>query len=140
MKSKFKKGAIALTLAAVFLFGFAIAGCNPKKPDDNDGDKQPVLEYVDKSGTPYVNSLDSYKKTDWTAKWIWQASSGANTYAAFRKTFTLSSKPEKAVASIAAESKYWLWVNESLSSTMEVRSADLHLTIHITKTLTLQDI
>ena len=116
MKSKFKKGAIALTLAAVFLFGFAIAGCNPKKPDDNDGDKdkQPVLEYVDKSGTPYVNSLDSYKKTDWTAKWIWQASSGANTYAAFRKTFTLSSKPEKAVASIAAESKYWLWVNEKL--------------------------
>jgi len=103
MNSIFKKGAIALTLAAVLTFGIAFAGCGPEKP-----------EGVDKSGTPYVASLDGYKKTDWTAKWIWQATSGANTYAAFRKTFSLSSKPEKAVASIAAESKYWLWVNEEL--------------------------
>ncbi|MCH5162045.1 MAG: hypothetical protein J1G38_00970 [Clostridiales bacterium] len=117
MKKFVKKGAVALALAAALSVGGVLAGCgDPDKKSDPKPkpDPGPALEYVDKSETPYVSSLDGYKKTDWTAKWIWQASSGANTYAAFRKTFTLSSKPEKAIASIAAESKYWLWVNEEL--------------------------
>lgn len=107
-----KKGAVALALASVISISGVLVGCGGgTQPTPDQG---PALEYVDKSETPYVGSLDSYKKTDWTAKWIWQATSGANTYAAFRKTFSLSSKPEKAIASIAAESKYWLWVNEQL--------------------------
>ncbi|MEH0663734.1 discoidin domain-containing protein [Streptomyces stelliscabiei] len=50
----------------------------------------------------------------WTAKWIWAPSSSANQWVAFRKTFTLASAPSKAVTRIAADSKYWLWVNGTL--------------------------
>jgi hypothetical protein len=47
-----------------------------------------------------------------TGQWIWQADNGpANTWSAFRKKVTLSSIPPSARALIAADSKYWLWVN-----------------------------
>jgi alpha-L-rhamnosidase len=50
----------------------------------------------------------------WTAKWIWAPSSSANQWVAFRRSFTLASAPSKAVTQIAADSKYWLWVNGTL--------------------------
>ncbi|MFF4655454.1 discoidin domain-containing protein [Streptomyces sp. NPDC001381] len=50
----------------------------------------------------------------WTAKWIWAPSSSANQWVAFRRSFTLGSAPSKAVTQIAADSKYWLWVNGTL--------------------------
>ncbi|MFE6822268.1 discoidin domain-containing protein [Streptomyces sp. NPDC057690] len=50
----------------------------------------------------------------WTAKWIWAPSSSANQWVAFRRAFTLDSAPTKAVTQIAADSKYWLWVNGTL--------------------------
>lgn len=50
----------------------------------------------------------------WTAKWIWAPSSSANQWVAFRRSFTLDSAPSKAVTQIAADSKYWLWVNGTL--------------------------
>src|SRR5262245_53864591 len=50
----------------------------------------------------------------WTAKWIWAPTSSANQWVAFRRSFTLSSTPSKAVTQIAADSKYWLWVNGTL--------------------------
>ncbi|MEI5522927.1 discoidin domain-containing protein [Streptomyces brasiliscabiei] len=50
----------------------------------------------------------------WTAKWIWAPSSSANQWVAFRRSFTLASAPSKAVTRIAADSKYWLWVNGTL--------------------------
>jgi hypothetical protein len=47
-----------------------------------------------------------------TAEWIWQAADGpANTWLAFRKKVTLSSVPVSVPALIAADSKYWLWIN-----------------------------
>jgi len=47
-----------------------------------------------------------------TAQWIWQAANGpANTWSAFRKKVTLASVPASARALIAADSKYWLWIN-----------------------------
>ncbi|MEO8212630.1 MAG: alpha-L-rhamnosidase C-terminal domain-containing protein [Myxococcales bacterium] len=47
-----------------------------------------------------------------TGQWIWQAASGpANTWIAFRKTVSLSSPPASVKALIAADSKYWLWIN-----------------------------
>ncbi|MET8982660.1 discoidin domain-containing protein [Streptomyces sp. NPDC004539] len=50
----------------------------------------------------------------WTAKWVWAPSSSANQWVAFRRSFTLGSAPSKAVTQIAADSKYWLWVNGTL--------------------------
>ncbi|MCL8011230.1 discoidin domain-containing protein [Streptomyces sp. AS02] len=50
----------------------------------------------------------------WTAKWIWAPSSATNQWVAFRRSFTLASAPSKAVTQIAADSKYWLWINGTL--------------------------
>jgi alpha-L-rhamnosidase len=51
----------------------------------------------------------------WTGKWIWQAANGpANTWACFRKTFNIKNIPTATTVRIAADSKYWLWVNEQL--------------------------
>ncbi|MEU6381639.1 discoidin domain-containing protein [Streptomyces sp. NPDC046909] len=50
----------------------------------------------------------------WTARWIWAPSSSTNQWVAFRRTFTLDSAPSKAVTQIAADSKYWLWINGTM--------------------------
>jgi len=48
----------------------------------------------------------------WQAKWIWQEADGpANTWVCFRKSFMLDVVPETALAKIAVDSKYWLWIN-----------------------------
>lgn len=39
----------------------------------------------------------------------------ANTWIGFRKEFTLDRLPDEALASVAADSKYWLWVNGELA-------------------------
>jgi len=50
-----------------------------------------------------------------TANWIWQSVDGpANTWMCFRKTVSLSSVPATAYTRIAADSKYWLWINGQL--------------------------
>jgi alpha-L-rhamnosidase len=47
-----------------------------------------------------------------TGQWIWQTNDGpANTWLAFRKKVTLANVPASAPALIAADSKYWLWIN-----------------------------
>lgn len=46
------------------------------------------------------------------AQWIWQEEDGpANTWVAFRKSFNLDEMPENALANIAVDTKYWLWIN-----------------------------
>jgi len=46
------------------------------------------------------------------ADWIWQKADGpVNTWMAFRKEINLEMRPKTAVATIAVDSKYWLWVN-----------------------------
>jgi hypothetical protein len=51
----------------------------------------------------------------YTGQWIWQSTDGpANSWTCFRKTIDLTSVPTKVVASIAAESKYWLWINGNM--------------------------
>jgi hypothetical protein len=48
----------------------------------------------------------------WSANWIWQRQAGpANTWMAFRKTFSIGRVPSSAIAKIAVDSKYWLWIN-----------------------------
>ncbi len=54
----------------------------------------------------------SPEKRDWSADWIWRSGEPyGNAWMSFRKTFDLSDKPAEAIANIAVDSKYWLWVN-----------------------------
>ncbi len=48
-----------------------------------------------------------------TVKWItnMNSQSATNTWLAFRKTVHLDVVPEQAIAKIAVDSKYWLWIN-----------------------------
>lgn len=51
-------------------------------------------------------------QVDWQAQWIWQAEDGpSNAWVAFRKTVQVDEVPEKVIANISADSKYWLWIN-----------------------------
>ncbi|SHN36369.1 Por secretion system C-terminal sorting domain-containing protein [Chitinophaga sp. CF418] len=53
--------------------------------------------------------------SSWQANWIWTSAAGpANTWLALRKKVTLSAKPARALTKIAAENKYWLYVNNQL--------------------------
>jgi hypothetical protein len=65
------------------------------------------LAEIELLGTPAAGS--------WAASWIWTAEQGPNnTWVSFRKKVTLSAKPGTAITKIAAENKYWLYVNDSL--------------------------
>lgn len=52
---------------------------------------------------------------DWEAQWIWQAEDGPdNSWVAFRKDIELAQLPDKVIANISADSKYWMWINGDL--------------------------
>lgn len=51
----------------------------------------------------------------WKAQWIWQEEDGpANSWVAFRKEIDLDEAPDRVVAKVSADSKYWLWINGEL--------------------------
>ena len=51
----------------------------------------------------------------YSANWIWQSENGpTNTFMCIRKKVTLSAVPSTAPTRIAAENKYWLYINDSL--------------------------
>jgi hypothetical protein len=59
--------------------------------------------------------LARLEKSDWQAQWIWRPGEQyGNAWIAFRKTFDLPGDPAEAMANIAVDSKYWLWVNGEL--------------------------
>lgn len=53
----------------------------------------------------------------WKARWIGkqECRSEANSWLAFKKEVNVSEVPDEMVARIAADSKYWLWINDSLA-------------------------
>ena len=55
-------------------------------------------------------------KSDWKARWIntERCQSAANTWLAYRKTIDIEKVPQTLIAHIAADSKYWLWINGKL--------------------------
>ena len=61
---------------------------------------------------PYTQ-IDTTPKTDWKASFIWDSSDGSeeNVWMCLRKTVELSEVPETLTAYIAADSKYWLYIN-----------------------------
>ena len=120
MKKIFLKIA-ALALCGVMGLGI-LAACDESAEVPPPEEKPPVEEDpteeqpVDRSDLAYYTALEDYKKTDWGgAKWIWASTTSVNSYVAFRKTFSLDKVPAEAVANIAAESKYYLWMNEELA-------------------------
>lgn len=59
--------------------------------------------------------LAKSQEKPWTANWIWTSTQGPNNvWVDLRKKVTLTGKPATAVTRIAAENKYWLFVNDSL--------------------------
>ncbi len=49
-------------------------------------------------------------------RWIWDSHAGpVNTWMCFRHTLNLTSAPKHAIATIAVDSKYWLWINGRLA-------------------------
>lgn len=105
---------IALCLATAFSCLAAIpafAGCKGKQDEVV---QPPETGYSDKTDLVYGSAIDGYKKTDFTAHWIWTQYSPEDSYVAFRKTFTLDSA-QTATAYISAESKYFMWVNGELT-------------------------
>ena len=61
----------------------------------------------------FLASAEAKTNTDWKANWIntEQCQSASNTWLAYRKTVTLAEVPQTLTAHIAADSKYWLWIN-----------------------------
>jgi len=62
-----------------------------------------------------TTQLANAAEETWTANWIWASTIGPNnSWVDFRKTVTLAGKPTSAITRIAAENKYWLYINDSL--------------------------
>lgn len=118
-KALFPRG-IALLLCTVSIFSLLV-GCGGKvvtTPDPAESAKgdvsAPNRGIPDRSDLLYLSAIEGYKKTDWTANWIWTESCAEDSYVAFRKTFTLEQAVPTATAFISAADKYVLWVNGEL--------------------------
>ena len=118
-KDLFPRG-IALLLCTVSIFSL-LAGCSGKvvtTPDPAESAKGdvsvPERGVPDRSDLLYLSAIEGYKKTDWTANWIWTENCAEDSYVAFRKTFTLEQAVPTATAFISAADKYVLWVNGEL--------------------------
>ncbi len=118
-KALFPRG-IALLLCTVSIFSL-LAGCGGKvvtTPDPAESAKgdvsAPNRGIPDRSDLLYLSAIEGYKKTNWTADWIWTESCAEDSYVAFRKTFTLEQAVPTATAFISAADKYVLWVNGEL--------------------------
>ena len=63
-------------------------------------------------------AMATAEEAPWSAQWIGVETSGvkspANCWLCFRNVVDLPSKPQKATARIAVDSKYWLWLNGKL--------------------------
>jgi alpha-L-rhamnosidase len=63
-----------------------------------------------------LGSRISVRAQEWNAQWIskMESQSATNTWLAFRKNVQINDLPDKAIAKIAVDSKYWLWINGKL--------------------------
>lgn len=111
----------ALLICAVSMFSL-LAGCNSEDNIIPAPSASVEVENVvpdrgmaDRSDLMYLDSIERYKKTDWTANWIWTEGCAEDSYVAFRKTFTLDQAVPSATAFISAVDKYVLWVNGELA-------------------------
>ena len=94
-----------LAIAAAFITSLFPQGAKEMVPFKND--------YTIPESIPEYSVISTEEKTDWTAKWIWDKENltEKNVWMCFKKSVTLESKPEELIASISADSKYWLYIN-----------------------------
>ena len=109
-----KMMAILLALAILLSMASCTQGGTPTETPTEPAAVVPDRGQPDKSDLLYTDAIESYKKTDWSAHWIWTKGCSEDSYVAFRKTFTLDEAVESATAYISAVDKYVLWVNEEM--------------------------
>lgn len=56
-------------------------------------------------------------RSDWKAHWITNSwvQSTANTWISYRKEVNVTKRPERLIAKIGADTKYWMWINGELA-------------------------
>ncbi len=108
-----KKKWIVNLLAVLLAFG--ATACKPAEESSSSSPEAPETGYSEREDLVYDEAIEQYRKTDFTAKWIWTEYSPEDTYVAMRKTFELDADVAEATAYISAESKYFLWVNGELT-------------------------
>ena len=64
----------------------------------------------------FLNISSAVSQQKWKAMWISSehAQSTTNEWQSFRKVVTIDRVPERLIARIAADSKYWLWINDEM--------------------------
>ena len=94
-----------LAIAAAFISSIFSFGDTALIPYTND--------YEIPESIPEYSVISTDEKSDWKAKWIWDKENLTenNVWMCFRKTVSLDKIPEKLVADISADSKYWLYIN-----------------------------
>ena len=120
MKKGLLKKMTALLLAAASVFSLSACrngetqesptGSPSGAPAESQEVNVPDRGTPDRSDLMYLSAIEGYKKSDWTADWIWTKGCSEDSYVVFRKTFTLD-QAGSATAYISAVEKYVLWVN-----------------------------
>ncbi len=94
-----------IAIAAAFITSLFPSGDMELVPYTND--------YTIPDTIPEYSVISTREKTDWIAKWIWDKENltESNVWMCFNKNVTLEKKPQKLIAHISADSKYWLYIN-----------------------------
>lgn len=94
-----------LAIAAAFISSILPWGKTAMVPFTND--------YKIPGSIPGCSVISTEEKDDWKAKWIWDENNltEKNVWMCFNKEVTLDKVPEKLIAHISADSKYWLYIN-----------------------------
>jgi alpha-L-rhamnosidase len=62
-----------------------------------------------------IFSCTQKEPLEWEAQWIGPEKEDPNSWICFRKTVDVKENPEIAMAKIACDSKYWLWINGEMA-------------------------
>ena len=113
MKNKLTKKVLCMALAAASVF--SLVGCGQNTTVETTTPVQTVQQTPergepDRSNLPYLSAIEDYRKSDWTANWIWTKGCSDDSYVAFRKTVAVDAEVT-AMACISAVDKYVLFLN-----------------------------
>ncbi len=94
-----------LAIAAAFITSLFPTGDSAMIPYKND--------YKIPDSIPEYSVISTEEKSEWKAKWIWDKENltEKNVWMCFNKKLSLDVKPQKLIADISADSKYWLYIN-----------------------------
>jgi len=62
-----------------------------------------------------IFSCTHKESAKWEARWIGPEKEDPNSWICFKKTIRVKDNPENAMAKIACDSKYWLWINGEMT-------------------------